>query len=150
MDEKQFKKLLQVQNQEISKCFEKKLNLSFDLVTEKVNNRLTRHSKELKEDYARQGKFLLEQFQKQVSVVAEQFSSLNKKIDDVKKTSNATFEEVGKLKVDIEVVKEDIKTVKDDMRIVKNELKRKVDIEAFEALEKEVMVLEKQFQSIHP
>lgn len=148
MDERQFKKLLQKQNQEISKSFEKRLNLSFDLVTKKVENKLTRHSQELKEDYACQGKFLLEQFQKQVSVVAEQFTSLNRKIDDVKKTSDATFEEMGKLKVNMEIVKEDIKILKDDMRIVKNELKRKVDIVEFTVIEKQFIGLEKKLQSI--
>ena len=74
------------------------------------------------EEIKRQGKMLLEEFQSQLKVMAEVHNSHSRKLD-------ALLEMVANNTENIE--------------LIKSMLKRKVDIEEFEALTKRVMVLEK-------
>lgn len=78
-----------------------------------------------------------------VKLVAEQYG-------DIKKTLDTHTEMIGHLAVDVEIVKDDISTLKKDMAItkediefIKNNLKKKVDIDEFSALERRVSLLEK-------
>ena len=78
------------------------------------------------EEIKRQGKMLLEEFQSQLKVMAEVHNSHSRKLD-------ALLEMVANNTENIE--------------LIKSMLKRKVDIEEFEALTKRVMVLEKKLLS---
>ena len=53
----------------------------------------------------------MEQFEHRTSIIAEQYTDLKKEIKDVKQIANSTFEEVGKLRVDVEIVKQDIEFI---------------------------------------
>lgn len=100
----------------------------------KFEQLLAKQSRELKEDYARQGKFLLNEFGKKTQIIAEVVKSNSDKLD-------ATFEMVGRLTEDMDIVK-------GELRIIKNDLSRKVDHEEFEELEKRVVFLEKKLQRV--
>lgn len=113
-----------------------------------VEDRLTKQTKELKEDYNRQGKFILDEFKHQTSIIAEQYTSLNKKVDNMGNKLDATFEEVGKLRVNVGKNTTDIEIIKQDTQIIKSGLKQKVDLKEFEALEKRVILPERKFQAI--
>lgn len=125
MDEKKFREILSEQNKEIGKTFDGKLKEGFDNYTNKVEKKLKQQTQELKQDYTRQGKFLLEQFQHRLSIVAEVQTDHSKKLD-------AILEMVAKNTEDID--------------IMKGMLRRKVDVEEFEALERRVGLLEKKLR----
>ena len=72
---------------------------------------------------------LIEAVNDNVALLAEQQG-------DIKKTLNSHTEMIGRLAVNLEIVKEDVE-------FIKSGLKRKVDVEEFSALEKRVAVLEK-------
>ena len=105
--------------------------------------------KSLTEDFKRYNSVLYEKFQDEVKTVAEQYGSMKNKLD-------ATFELVGEIKEDAEMMKielkqhseilkqhsESLEIIKLDVGFIKNSLKKKVDLEEFEALEKRVTILE--------
>jgi len=82
--------------------------------------------KEQTEEINRHSSMLLEEFQSQLKIVAEVQLEHSRKLD-------ALLEMVAKNTENIEMIK--------------SMLRRKVDIEEFEALEKRVMILEKKFIS---
>lgn len=71
---------------------------------------------------------IIEDTNDKVSLIAEQYG-------DIRKTLDTHTEMIGSMKVDVEVIKTDIE-------FIKNSLKKKVDLEEFEALEKRVRYLE--------
>lgn len=78
---------------------------------------------------------LLEHMDEKITLVAEQYTGLNKKIDKIASTQEYHTEMIGNLTINFEVVKADVE-------FIKNSLKKKVDAEEFEALEKRVSSLE--------
>jgi hypothetical protein len=116
------------------------------------------------EEIKRHGKMLLEEFQSQLKVVAEVQVEQGKKLDDhTRKLDDHTLKlddhtrklDDHTLKLDDHTLKLDDHTLKldallemvannsENIELIKNMLKRKVDIDEFEALTKRVMVLEK-------
>lgn len=75
-----------------------------------------------------------------VSVLKEDVSVLTGELSLVKAKGDATFEEVGHLRQDIEFVK-------DELRLIRGGLKDKADREEVEALETRVVYLEKRFRA---
>ena len=78
-----------------------------------------------------------------VKLIAEQYGDIKKDIGDIKQTLNSHTkalnshtEMIGKLIVDMAIVKEDVE-------FIKGSLKKKVDIDEFSALERRVALLEK-------
>jgi len=63
-----------------------------------------------------------------IKTVAEQYGSIGRKIDGNTQLLNRTAEDISVIKMDI--------------GLIKNSLKKKVDLEEFEALEKRVNLLE--------
>ena len=80
------------------------------------------------EDMKRYVGALSEDFQARVSVIGEQFGGLNKKLD-------SHSEMIGKLTVDMDIVKTNVEFMKGD-------LKKKVDYDEFLALERRLSLLE--------
>ncbi len=78
---------------------------------------------------------LSEDFQHKVSAIGEQFSSLHNDVREIKKTLNSNTEMVGKLIVDVTVIKGDIQEIKTDV-------KQKIDRTEFARLEKRVLAIE--------
>ena len=79
---------------------------------------------------------LMEHIDGKVSLVAEQRGDIQKDIGGIKRTEETHTEMIGKVMVDIEIIKEDIE-------FIKGGLKRKIDTEEFTALERRVALLEK-------
>lgn len=86
---------------------------------------------------------LIEHVDDNVGLIAEQYgeikqnsNEIKKDIDNIKKTLNAHTEMIGKLTVDMEIIKT-------DTEFIKHSLKKKVDVDEFAALEKRVLLLEK-------
>jgi hypothetical protein len=90
--------------------------------------------KEQREEFQIYVGTLKEDFDARVDVLAEGWKMTKDKVD-------ATFEMVGEIKKDIEVMKSDI-------AFIKNELKQKVDRDEFVALEKRLILLENKFKRI--
>ena len=86
-------------------------------------------------------KIVSEDFQSKLRPVIEMQQAQGEKIDNVKEKADATFEMVGDMKKDIEIIKSDIS-------FIKQELKHKVDRDEFEALEKRVIFLENKYKRI--
>ncbi len=93
--------------------------------------------KEQTADFKRYVGAVSEDFQHKTVAIAEQYLDIKRTLDSHTKTLDSHTEMIGKLMIDMTVVKEDI-------RIIKNDLKQKVGLEDFMALERRVAMLEKQ------
>lgn len=131
--------------------------------------------KEQREEYQRYLGVAVEHFDFEVKVIAEQYTDIKetlgshtkildshtkildlhtktldshtktlelhtKILDSHTRTLDSHTEMIGSMKIDIEIIKTDIE-------FIKNSLKRKVDLEEFEALEKRVRFLESKARS---
>jgi len=79
---------------------------------------------------------LIEHVDGNVGLIAEQQGDIKKDIGSIKKTLNEHTEMIGKLAVDMEIIKT-------DTEFIKHSLKKKVDVDEFAALEKRVLLLER-------
>lgn len=101
------------------------------MLTEKqLDQKLKKQSEEIK----RHNDLLYEKFRDDIKTIGEGWQMTKEKVD-------ATFEIVGEIKQDIEVMKADI-------AFIKNELKQKVDRDEFAFLEKRLILLENKFKRI--
>lgn len=99
--------------------------------------------KEQKDDFKNYTGLLAEHFEDQVKVIAEDVVSVKQKLD---KTADKLDKVADRLDFVAELVAkntEDIEIIKTDVEFIKHSLKRKVDIEEFAALEKRVLILER-------
>lgn len=94
-------------------------------------------------DYQRYLGVAVKNFESKMDIIAEQYLDIKKTLDSHTeilnshtKTLDSHTEMIGSMKVDIEIIKT-------DAEFIKNSLKKKVDMEEFEALEKRVIRLEK-------
>jgi len=100
-----------------------------------------------KEETKRHSSILYEKFHRDLKTMTEglatslELNEVKKDLKEIRKKGNATFEIVGEMKKDIEIIKSDIS-------FIKQELKHKVDRDEFEALEKRVIFLENKFKRI--
>ena len=79
---------------------------------------------------------IIERVDDKVGLVAEQYGDIKKILDVHTKKLDTHSEILGKLTVDVEIIKTDVE-------FIKHSLKRKVDIEEFAVLERRVALLEK-------
>lgn len=90
---------------------------------------------------------VLEHIDSKLGLVVEGHKNLDKKIDRVEKDLGEFRQETHhKFKVVEEMLvknTEDIEIIKGDLDLIKNLIKRKVDAEEFEALERRVLLLER-------
>lgn len=93
-----------------------------------------RDLKKQTEEIKRHNDVLYEKFEGKIDVVSEGWETTKEKVD-------ATFEMVGEMKMDMEVVKSDIS-------FIKNSLKQKVDKDEFISLEKRVILLENKLKRV--
>lgn len=89
--------------------------------------------KEYNEDIKRHVDVLKEDFDSKVQLITEQYDSIIKRLD-------SHDEKLVSMEKNIEIIKVDI-------AFIKNGLKRKVDLEEFEALERRVVILEAKSRS---
>lgn len=107
------KTLLQENNKEIRKSVRQDIKE----VIEESEERFERHVSVLKED-----------FDSNIALIGEQHGSIMQKLDSHTEMIGAT--------------KEDIEVIKVNVEFIKSSLKKKVDLEEFESLEKRVSLLE--------
>ena len=69
---------------------------------------------EFDKEFRRLGVFI-EHVDSNVGLIAEQHGEIKKDISEIKKTLNSHTEMIGKLAVDMEIVKEDVRTTKVDL-----------------------------------
>lgn len=86
------------------------------------------------EEIKRHNNVLYEKFEEKIDIVSEGWETTKEKVD-------STFEMVGDMKIDLEVVKSDI-------AFIKNSLKQKVDKDEFISLEKRVILLENKLKRV--
>lgn len=86
------------------------------------------------EEIKRYNDILYEKFKDDIKVIGEGWDGTKEKVD-------STFEMVGEMKMDIEVIKSDIS-------FIKNSLKQKVDKDEFMSLEKRVILLDNKFKRV--
>jgi septal ring factor EnvC (AmiA/AmiB activator) len=92
-------------------------------IEERIEEKIKRHIDVLKED-----------FDSKVALIAEQY-------DSIRETLDSHSEMIASIKEDIDIMKGDIEVMKGDITFIKNSLKKKVDVEEFEALERRVAIL---------
>ena len=96
--------------------------------------------KEQTEEIERHIDVLKEDFDQKLGLVAESVSGIQEQLIAIK-------EMVVKNTEDLEIMKGDMMVVKSDTQTIKQGLKRKVDLEEFETLERRVAVLESKNRS---
>ena len=89
---------------------------------------------------------LAEHFSGQVSAVAEQFGSLHEKLENVQDHMKDGFNQVNE-KIDthtemIGSIMEDVAIIKSDVEILKSGMRKRVEYQDFEALERRVRLVE--------
>ena len=111
--------------------------------------KLTGENNDLKTEIRHLG-VIVEHTNDKVSLLAEQYGGIKKDIGNIKKDVsnikntvdshteilNSHTEMIGRLNVDVTIIKEDVE-------FIKNSLKKKIDVEEFAALERRVTLLEK-------
>jgi len=105
---------------------------------------------EQREEFQRYIGTLSEDFQSQVKLIAESLSGLQKQLLAIREMVAKNTEDIERLKIeliamrsDITETKKDIEIMKSDIQFIKQGFKRKVDLDEFEALEKRVLILER-------
>lgn len=106
--------------------------------------------KEQREEYQRYVGVVFEEFTSQVKLLAEAVAGIQQQLISLREMVAKNTEDIEILKIevigmrkDIVEMKKDIEIIKADIAAIKFELKRKVSWDEFEALEKRVLVLEK-------
>ncbi len=79
---------------------------------------------------------MIEGVDDRVKLVAEQYGDIKQTLDSHSKTLASHTEMIGKLAIDLAIVKEDVE-------FIKHSLKKKVDVDEFAALERRVALLER-------
>ena len=115
-----------------------------------------RHLDVIAEDFKSQTKLIAESIsaqQEQLSALreiaaknAESIVDLQTQIIAIREMVAKNTEDIEMMKAGIMAMKKDIEIIKTDVSSIKYELKRKVNRDEFEALEKRVLFLEKKFK----
>lgn len=132
MDKKVIKQLLDTQTKSINTMIEKRFDLHtqtiekrLDLHTQTIEKRFENQTKELVKEAESHERVILEEFEHRLSVVAEMVVDHTEKLNAIM--------EIGAMNTET-------------LEFVKSMLKRRVDIDEYEKLEKRVSVLEKKLR----
>lgn len=130
MEEKKFKKLLDDQT------------IHFDDKMAALDVKMTEHKEETK----RHQKILLEEFDSRLKVVAEGHLDLVRHIEDHSRILEDHSRKLQALMEMVAMNTEAIAMNTETLEFIKGMLKRKVDLEEYERLEKRVFILEKKLR----
>ena len=119
---------------EITKNDLKKLETKISKEVNQLDLKVSKEIKESEQRFEKHTNVLYEKFRGDMKIMAEGWDATRKKTD-------ATFEMVGGMKEDVEIIKMEIS-------FIKNGLKQKADKDELEALEKRVMFLENKFKRV--
>ena len=97
-----------------------------------LGNQIDKKFNNFRNEIIKHNQVLYEKFQQDIRIIGEGWNGTRQKVD-------ATFDLIGELKEDSEIIKSDI-------AFIKNTLKIKVDRDEFVALEKRVILLENKFK----
>ena len=112
-------------------------NCDMEIGKKELKNILTDQRKE----YERHIGVVFESFTDQLKMIAESLSGTQKQLTVIR-------DMVAKNTENIEMIKIDIEFIKSDINEMKRELKRKVDIDEFQLLEKRVIFLERKLKHL--
>jgi viroplasmin and RNaseH domain-containing protein len=104
-------------------------------IMEITESKLKKILREQREEYQRYFDVLKEDFDNKVNLILAQNNSIIERLDNHEKILNLHTQILNSHTADIEIIKVDI-------QFIKNSLKKKVDVEEFEALERRVAILE--------
>ena len=111
-------------------------------MTRGKNKKQTKKSGDIRKEIRHLG-VIIEHVDDKVGLIAEQYGDIKKTLDGHTRTLNSHTETlnshtemIGKLVIDMEIVKNDVEFIKHGM-------KKKVDVDEFAALERRVSLLEK-------
>ena len=107
-----------------------------EITEEKLKNILDDRFNRQEDKFQRHVGVLVERFESQTKLIAESISGLQQQLIAIKEMVAKNTEDIQEMKVHMEIMRSDIE-------IIKQNLRRKVDLEDFETLEKRVMFLEK-------
>lgn len=107
-----------------------------EITEEKLKSILDDRFDSQEDKFQRHMGVLVEQFEAQTKLIAEAVSGIQEQLIAIKEMVAKNTEDIQEMKVHMEIMKSDIE-------IIKQNLRRKVDLEDFETLEKRVMFLEK-------
>ena len=93
------------------------------------------HADEKIEEVKRHFDVCKEDTDSKIALIGEQYGSIQEKLTEHDSRFESIQENIG-------IIKNDAAIIKNDIEIIKNSLKKKVDIDDFEALEGRVRVLE--------
>ncbi len=98
--------------------------------------------KEQREEYQRYLGVLKKNFDSKIQLIAESVSGIQAQLIAIRDMVVKNTEDIQMIKMDIEMMRADIEIIKTDIVVIKNGLKKKVDVEEFEVLERRVPILE--------
>lgn len=90
---------------------------------------------------------LVERFESQTKLIAEAVSGIQQQLIAIRDMVAKNAEDIQEIKIEMFSMRKDMEIMKSDISIIKQNLRRKVDLEDFEILEKRVMFLEKKLAS---
>ncbi|MBM3705506.1 MAG: hypothetical protein FJW66_03175 [Actinobacteria bacterium] len=95
------------------------------------------------EEIKRQGKMLLEEFDHRIKIIAEVQIEQSQRFEDIDEKLAEHDKKSDIINAKLDAIMEMTATNAENIELIKSALRRKVDIEEFDALIKRVMVLEK-------
>lgn len=131
-------------------------------LSENIEQKLAKQTKDIDqkfkdqtEEIKRSNDVLYEKFRDDIKIIGEGWSATDKKVDKLSKKLDYDNTKIGRISVKLDAtfnivgeMKEDIEIIKMDISFIKNALKQKADKDELEALEKRVLFLENKFKRI--
>jgi len=114
-----------------------------EITEEKLKEILDERLDEKEDKFQRHVGVLVERFESQTQLIAESVSGIQQQLIAIKEMVAKNTEDIQEMKVEVFSTRKDIEMIKSDIVIIKQNLRRKVDLDDFETLEKRVMFLEK-------
>ena len=114
-----------------------------EIKKEKLKEILDECFDEQEDKFQRHMGVLTENFESQTKLIAESISGIQQQLVAIKEMVANNTKDIQEMKVEIFSMKKDMEIMKSDINIIKHSVKRKVDLDEFEALEKRVIFLEK-------
>lgn len=111
-------------------------------ILREYNHDVKKHMVEQRQEFERYVGVVAEDFKGQVEIIAEQYGGIEQHLVGIRDMVAKNTEDIEIIKIDVHGLKEDMGIVKTDIEFMKGGLKRKVDYDEFQALEKRMVAVE--------
>ena len=98
--------------------------------------------KEQREEYQKHLDGVVEDFKSHIKVLAETTGGLQEQLIALREMVAKNTEEITRLRIEMTAIRETTEIMRRDIEVIKKNLRVKVDLEEFAALEKRVAILE--------